>query len=195
MTAHQLDSLLAKIDAINAEDPNRDIVDGTSVARELRYAQRLTEWVLRLAPAASEALRLAARGQHIARWRIPRAEFPMTRAGYLKWRERLKHLHADLVEQLMREAGYDAAAVDAVRSLILKRRPAEDPEMQALEDALCLLFLEAQLADLRQKTPDDTMREVIRKTWQKMSPRGRDVALQIPLPDREREFLRETLAS
>jgi hypothetical protein len=36
------------------------------------YAQRLTDWVLRLSPDATEELRLAARCQHICRWEIPR---------------------------------------------------------------------------------------------------------------------------
>ena len=63
------------------------------------YARRLTEWVLKLAPEASQSLRLAARCQHLCRWMIPRETQPMTRAGYLRWRNESKHFHARRVRR------------------------------------------------------------------------------------------------
>ena len=56
-------------------------------------------------PKASEPLRLAARCQHLCRWMIPRDSYPMTRAGYLKWREDLKHFHAEKAGAILRELG------------------------------------------------------------------------------------------
>ena len=49
----------------------------------------MTGWLERIEPKASEALQLAVRAQHIARWRIARDEYPMGRAGYLAWRKAL----------------------------------------------------------------------------------------------------------
>ena len=118
---------------------------GVSQPRELLYAQRLTGWVLRLCPDASEELRLAARCQHICRWEIPRNSYPMTRAGYLKWRADLKKFHAQKAGEILREAGYDETAIRRVQELNLKKNFPDDPETRVLEDALCLVFLQFQL--------------------------------------------------
>ena len=190
----RLEALLARIDQLNREDPNTDIVGSVAHPRELRYAQRLTEWVLRLAPDAPEALRIAARGQHIRRWTIPRSRYPMTRQGYLRWRETLKAFHADTVAGLMRETGFPDAEIERVRTIMGKRALPHDAETQTLEDALCLVFLETQFAALRQKTPDHTMREILRKTWAKMSAQGRAEALRLPMDEDDRVFLKQALA-
>ena len=191
----RLAETLARIDALNREDPSADVGDDRSGARELIYSRRLSDWVTRLAPEASEALRIAARGQHVQRWKIQRDRYPMTRAGYLKWRETLKQFHAETVGAVMREAGYDAAAVAHVRNIILKKNLKTDPEAQTIEDALCLVFLETQFADLRMKTPEDKMIDVVRKTWAKMSPRAQRLALELPLPADDRDFLKRALST
>ena len=193
MAPERLQRLLDRIDALNAEDPNTELADGAAQPRELVYARRLSAWVLRLRPDASEALRIAARGQHLRRWTIPRDRYERTRRGYLRWRETLKAFHADEVSRLMHEAGYLEAEIQRVRALILKKQIAADPEAQALEDALCLVFLETQFADLRQKTPEEKMIEVLRKTWKKMSAQGRAEALTLPLGNAEKALLATAL--
>src|SRR5215468_9807930 len=85
---------IRRFDDANSNDPNRVATRSGTQGRELVYAEWLTEWVLRLEPNASEPLRLAARCQHLCRWQIPRDSYPMTRAGYLRWREELKKFHA-----------------------------------------------------------------------------------------------------
>jgi hypothetical protein len=170
------------------------MVNGAPQPAELVYSQRLWDWVIRLDPQASEPLRIAARGQHVQRWTIPRSHYPMTRAGYLKWREVLKGFHADTVAGAMRQAGYPDELIGRVKRLISKRDLATDPETQTLEDALCLLFLETQFADLRSKTPQDKMAEVVRKTWAKMSKQARKLALELPLAAGDRAFLERILA-
>jgi len=193
MTSPPLDRVLARIDQLNSDDPTRDVVDGVPQPRELVYAKRLTEWVLRLDPNASEALRIAARGQHVRRWTIPRSQYPMNRQGYLRWRETLKTFHANTVGDIMGQAGYDATMIQRVTRLITKKDLATDRETQTLEDALCLLFLEAQFADLKRKTADEKMRDVLRKTWQKMSAQGRAEAKRLALGPEDRAYLSQTL--
>lgn len=147
----------------------------------------------RLIPSPSENLRLAARGQHIERWTRPREAAPPDRAGYLKWRESLKEFHAQRVAGIMREEGYLEDDVRRVEALITKRAwRAEDPEGRALEDGLCLVFLETQLEELRAKTPDGKMRSILGKTWRKMSEAGRAEALRLPLAPWVRELLQHT---
>ena len=194
MASQRFQQVIARIDQLNRDDPTQEIEDGVSHPRELLYSQRLTGWVLRLNPGASEALRIAAHGQHVCRWTIPRSRYEMNRKGYLRWREALKAFHADTVAELMGGAGYPAELIQRVRVIMGKRELPHDSETQTLEDALCLVFLETQFADLKRKTSEEKMREIVRKTWQKMSAQGRAEALKLPLGEEDRAFLRQAIA-
>ena len=184
---------IEQFDAENARDPNMENAGGASQPREWLYARRLTDWVLRLAPEASEALRLAARCQHICRWMIPRSSQPMTRAGYLRWRNKLKQFHARKSGGILREAGYSDEMITRVQDLNLKKNFPGDPESRILEDALCLVFLEFQFADLAGKTAEDKIINAVRKTWQKMTPAARQRALLLPLGEQEKSLILRAL--
>ena len=188
-----LDKVLATIDAVNAGDPHHETAGGMSRPRERVYSERLTAWVLKLKPAASEALRIAARGQHIARWTVPRESYPMTRGGYLRWREDLKRFHAKTVTEIMAKAGYGAEEQERVRNIILKKNISGDPDTQTLEDALCLVFLETQFEELKRKTPDEKMIDIIRKTWRKMSPQGQGAVIGLSIPAAHRTLIEAAL--
>lgn len=180
-------------DALNAQDPNQECVYGSLVPHELWYAQRLTEWVLRLEPDAGEALQLAARCQHLCRWEIPRETYPAARAGYLKWRQDLKLFHADKAERVLENCGYDRETIQSVRKLNLKQDLSVDPDMQVLEDALCMVFLENQLAPLAARTDEEKMLRAIQKSWAKMSARARELALSLPLAETGRRLIQKAL--
>ena len=139
--AVRFSAALRRFDAENARDPNLDSDAGGPQPRELLYARRLTDWVLRLQPDASEALRLSARCQHLRRWEIPRASYPLDRVGYLKWRAELKNFHAQKAGEILRELGYPAEIIAQVQALNLKQNFPNDPDSHVLEDALCLVFL------------------------------------------------------
>jgi hypothetical protein len=184
---------LRRFDEENSRDPNRDTVAGIPHPRELLYAQRLTDWVFRLAPDASEALRLAARCQHICRWESPRDSHPMTRAGYLKWRADLKTFHAEKSGAILREAGYGEATIRQVQDLNLKKHFPADPEARVLEDALCLVFLEFQFAALTAKTDDEKMINALKKSWEKMTEAARAEALKLHFGEREKTLIARAL--
>lgn len=170
-----------RIDAANDDDPRRamDERTGEEVARERLYARRMTEALARLDRDASVALRLAVRAQHIRRWTIPRDEYPMDRAGYLRWREALKRFHAETTAAILRDVGYDEETIARVSSLLRKERLRTDPETQTLEDAACLVFLEYEFADFAPRHDDAKIVEIVRKTWGKMSERGHAAAREI----------------
>ena len=173
---------LARFDTANAEDPNRESADGRERPKELLYAERMTAMLERFAPDASEVLRLAARCQHIQRWKIPRAEYPMDRIGYLQWRKRLNKFHAQLAGDILRDVGYDEATIARVGLLLKKETLKSDPEVQALEDVVDLVFLESYLAGfVAARGHYDTAKflDILRKTAKKMSARGRAAALTL----------------
>jgi hypothetical protein len=180
-----------RFDAENSRDPNSE----NGQPRELLYAQRLTDWVLKLFPDASEPLRLAARCQHICRWESPRENYPMTRPGYLKWRADLKKFHAEKSGAILREVGYDDTTVHRVQDLNLKKNFPADPEVRVLEDALCLVFLEFQFAALAAKSDDEKMVNALRKSWEKMTEAARAEALKLSYGDHEKQLIQRALAA
>lgn len=177
---------IAHIDAANAEDPNRETADGHEYPKELLYAQRMSAMLERYQPDASEALQLAVRCQHIQRWKIPRSDYPMTRAGYHQWRTRLRDFHAEVAGALLKEVGYDTDTIARVCSLLRKERLQQDTEVQTLEDVVVLVFLESYLEDFVRTHPEydeAKLIDILRKSLRKMSERGREAALtMIKLP-------------
>jgi hypothetical protein len=194
LDAERFKRALARFDEENSQDPNRENMNGVQQPRELIYAQWLTDWVLRLRPEASEALRLAARCQHLRRWEIPRNSYPMTRVGYLQWREGLKKFHAQKAGAVLRELGYPDQVIARVQNLNLKKDFPKDPETRVLEDALCLVFLEHQFADLAAKTPEDKIINAVQKTWKKMTEQARAKALDLPFGEKEKKLIEKALA-
>ena len=184
---------MRRFDEENSQDPNRQSADGVEHPRELIYAQWLTDWVLKLCSGASEELRLAARCQHLCRWMIPRDSYPMTRPGYLKWREDLKKFHAKRAGEILSEVGYPPETVQRVQDLNLKKNFPNDPEGRVLEDALCLIFLERQLGELAAKTADDKMITALQKSWKKMTAAAHTEALKLQYTPREKELIERAL--
>ncbi len=90
------------IDAVNKQDPNLE--DGQPA--ELLYGQRMSAELDRVFPDASEILQIAARGQHVERWKLARSEYPDGRAGYLAWRKAQGVHHAKVIAEMMSQAGY-----------------------------------------------------------------------------------------
>jgi hypothetical protein len=181
--AHRFRAAVERFDAANAGDPNRE-PDATGVLqpRELLYAWRMSEMLDRFAPAASEAVRLAVRCQHIRRWEIPRASYPRTPEGYKAWRTGLMDFHADAAAAILREAGYEDETIARVRSLLRKERLKRDAETQLLEDVIAFVFLEHYLEGFVVGHPEydeAKFADILRKTWLKMSLRGREAALTV----------------
>ena len=170
---------LVAFDTLNAKDPNSIEIDGESQPKELHDALAMSRWVDSLYPDASEAVCLAARCQHLCRWESPRSSYPEGRAGYLKWRSDLKQFHANKAEEVLRSVGYDDEMIEAVRIINLKKGLKANPDVQAIEDALCLVFLENQFEGYLAQWDEDKLISILRKTWAKMSSVGHAAALKL----------------
>lgn len=183
-------SARAAIDAAHAADPER-IKDRPA---EAVYADRIETWVRELVDEPSTALRLSSRGQHLERWAIPRNEFPEGRGGYLRWRSAVHRRQGQRARELLTGIGCEPALVERVAQLVSKTTTKDDPEAQALEDAACLVFLEWELPEFQRAYDRGKVIEILRKTWKKMSPRGRDLAQGLTLPPETQEVVRLALA-
>lgn len=183
MVAHidRYHRVIELIDAANAADPNRelDALSGALLPKEQLYARRMSEMLEHFAPNAPETAHIAARAQHIQRWEIPRGEYPRTPQGYKQWRTRLYKHHAETVAGLMQQAGYDEAAINCVKTSVGKLGLKVNQETQLLEDVACLVFMAHYLSDFHAQHPEydqGKWLDILRKTWKKMSPAGRDFA-------------------
>lgn len=182
------------IDQAHQADPSR-ATDGR--AAELVYAERMENWVTRLVAEAPDLLRLAARCQHLERWSVPRASFPMDRPGYLAWRRSLYTKQAERARELLVQAGISAEEAAEVATWVSKTGLKKNPGTQALEDAACLVFLENEIAGFAAQHADyprEKFIDILRKTWRKMSPRAQELALALELPPAIASLVREALA-
>lgn len=183
---------LAAIDAANADDPDRAVLEGDEVPLQQALGRIASEWVDRLDPAATPAQRLAARAHHLRRWELPRASFPDGRSGYLRWRTKAKARHADEVASLLRAEGWDDDTVEEVSRLVRKEGLGRVPAVQVHEDAVCLAFLTVQLDEAAELMGDKTV-GVLRRTAVKMSPAALDHAAALPLSPTGRSLLEAAL--
>lgn len=176
----------AAFEVHHAADPRTTERDGITTTVSLDYHARVESWLVRIAADAPMPVRLAALAQHVRRWEVPRASAPAGLAGYKRWRSELARRQADIAAATLAEVGWDDATIARVTEILLKKRLRSDPDVQLLEDAVCLRFLEDELATFAEGRDDDAVVGIIRKTWDKMSARGRDAALALApaLPER-----------
>nr|POF23938.1 hypothetical protein CFP56_54874 [Quercus suber] len=174
-----------KIYEAHAEDPNQHTTsDGQQIPYETHYSRKMEMYLEKRAPAASEVLHLAICGQHFRRWEVPRNSYPMTKLGYHAWRAGLKKRQAALVGPILAEAGYAPGEVERCMALIEKEGLKQgEEEVQVLEDVACLVFLDDQFEEFREKHDEAKIVRILQKTWGKMSQRGQELALEIPMTE------------
>lgn len=171
----RFDEAAARFEAVHRCDPERRDDEPSAV----RYHRHLAAWVDRVSPAGPEAMRLAARCQHLRRWAIPRRDYPATRAGYRAWRAALARKTAEEAAAILADVGYDGATIARVGAFVRKEGLRGDEEVQRFEDAICLAFLENDLAPFADKHDDAKIADILAKTWRKMSPAGQALAIEI----------------
>jgi len=192
----KLNKAFELFDAYNKQDPRSFTWEGVTEPQEYFFAIKLYEWVLKLDPDAGEELLLASRSQHIGRWEIPREDYPEGREPYLNWRKDLSLHHASIAGRLMKDTGYDDETSDRVKQIILKKRIKVDADVQTMENALCLVFLQLQYEEFRKKYKDDPEKiiNILRKSLLKMDGHGHQFALKLPYSENGLELINEALS-
>lgn len=180
------------IDQANMDDPRTVAVGGVQRPFEIVYAQRMTARLAAMVPAASELLRLAARAQHLRRFDIPREQYPVGRTGYNDWRRACRDHHATLAGKILADNGYSPDEIARVGQLIRKEQLKKDPESQALENVVGVVFVEYYFDDFLAKHAgydDAKIVGILGKTLRKMSPAGHAAALGLDLNDKSRSLI------
>ena len=155
MNQNLFNKAIETFDQVNSLDPNFVEIEGEKKPHEFVYAIWLSEWITKLNPNAGEELRLAARCQHLKRWEIPRSTYPEGLKGYNKWKKDLAVFHSEEAGKILKEVGYDDPVIERVKSINLKKNLKTDPEVQTMEDALCLVTLQHQIEGFSLKHDDE----------------------------------------
>ena len=156
--SERFDRAIAAIDAGNADDPNVVTIRGRTGPKEILHAELVTEWVQRLAPGRERAA--AARRARSPLPALDRAArdrrrpgAPATCAGASRSRSSTPASSASC----SRPRATTPDTIARVQAIVRKEGLADDAEVQVLEDALCLVFLETQLADVVARLDPDTL--------------------------------------
>ena len=180
----KLKAVLKAIDDANAADPKAEADGDTMRPAALLYGERMSAELARLFPDACEILQIAARGQHIERWKLARDDYPEGRTGYLNWRRAQAANHAARVGGIMRSGGYSTEDCARASQLLQKQGIKRDAEVQALEDVICFVFLRWYFPGFAAKHTAEKVRNIVTKTARKMSDAGRTRALaEFELPE------------
>lgn len=117
----------------------------------------------------------------------------MTKPGYFAWRTFLKKRQAEQASQLCRECGYGEDEAERVAALIRKEDLKQDEETQVLEDVACLVFLDDQFEEFERGLDEEKIISILRKTWVKMSEKGRELALSVDMSERAKGLVGKAL--
>jgi hypothetical protein len=105
----------------------------------------------------------------------------MNHKGYLNWRQEFKKFHAQKASSILHDVGYNQETIDAVCFLLEKKQLKRNEDTQTLEDVICLVFLEYYFEPFAHKHPTEKTIAILEKTWRKMSAKGKEAALKLPL--------------
>ena len=189
----KLSAAFEHFDAYNQKDPNTLVWDGTPWPQEYFLAIKLYDWVKKLNPDADEELLLASRSQHIGRWEIPRNTYPEGREAYLKWRKDLAQYHAEKAGAIMEQVGYGPEQIARVKQILLKQKLKVDHDVQTIENALCLVFLQFQYEDFYPKYEPDKVINILKKSLLKMDAHGHQFALGLTYSETGLYYIKEAL--
>ena len=91
------------------------------------------------------------------------------------------------------DAGYDDETIGRVRTLLRKRGLKTDPDVQLMEDVICLVFLEHYFHDFAQKHDEEKLISIVQKTWKKMTEKAHEAALQLDYAQEDLAVIQKAL--
>ncbi len=163
-------------EAHHAADPRTLVRADTTTTVSLDYHARVSAWVRRIDPTAPLPARLGALAQHVRRFEFPRDAYPPGVQGYKRWRVLAGVRQAELARLELERIGYDEPTIAHTCDVMLKKRLANDVAAALLEDAVCVRFVQDELATFAQQRQPEAVRVIIAKTWAKMSSAGHRAA-------------------
>lgn len=70
----------------------------------------------------------------------------------------------------------------------------KDEEIQALEDLVCLVFLEYYFEEFLENHENEKIIDILKKTWIKMSDEGHKAALKLDFSEKSLSFIKQAIS-
>lgn len=190
ITQEQYRKASAKIEAIHNEDINTEIFEGQEQKSELLYSGRMLSVLDLVAPDSCYELKLAAQCQHMSRWSIPRATFPMDKKGYYQWRAAVMEHQLGVTVNALQAAGIDDESISVVVDALKNKADKSNVNASIIEDTACLVFIKWYLKPFASQFEADKAADILRKTARKMSNRGLGLISRMELSPSVLEILK-----
>ncbi|MGC3835903.1 DUF4202 domain-containing protein [Moritella viscosa] len=113
--------------------------------------------------------------------------------GYNQWRQSLGRLHAEEAMAIAEKVGCAQDEVQSIGRMLRKEKLKRDPQVQALEDVICLVFLKYYFTAFSEKHTSEKLIVIVQKTWAKMSEKGHEAALKLPFTLDQQALLAKAL--
>ena len=89
----------------------------------------------------------------------------------------------------MQQAGYHEEEIKKLQQILLKENLKNNADVQVMENALCLVFLQFQYEDFIQKHEEEKVIRILQKTWKKMTEPGRQFAQTLEYSEKGKELI------
>ena len=190
ITETQYINAVNRINAIHNEDISSETTEGKEVKAELLYSERMLSVLKLVAPDSSHELKLAALCQHMSRWSIPRATFPMDKKGYYQWRAAIMDHQLEVTTRALAESGIDEQSIAVVKDALKNKADKSNENASIIEDTACLVFIKWYLEPFASQFDTTKAADILRKTAKKMSERGLGLISQLNLTSSVSEILK-----
>ncbi|HRZ98878.1 MAG TPA: DUF4202 domain-containing protein, partial [Paludibacter sp.] len=183
MLDQQYKTAIELIDKVHNQDPTSEIIDGVEVMAELLYSNRMLAVLEKVAPDASLELKLAAKCQHISRWSIPRATFPIGKKGYYEWRAAIMEHQLNVSKSVLKQSGINDQSIEIVVDALKNKADKTNINASIIEDTACLTFIKWYLVPFAGQFDAEKAKIILQKTAGKMSERGLALIPELELSD------------
>jgi hypothetical protein len=177
------------IDSVHYQDPSTETIDGVEIKAELLYSNRMLAVLEKVAPDASFELKLAAKCQHISRWSIPRATFPVGKKGYYDWRAAIMAHQLNVSTSVLKQAEINDQSIEIIVDVLKNKADKTNQNASIIEDTACLTFIKWYLVPFTGQFDAAKAKIILQKTAGKMSERGLGLLPEMELSEEVHQVL------
>jgi hypothetical protein len=177
------------IDTIHNQDLISETIDGVEIKAELLYSNRMLAVLEKVAPDASFELKLAAKCQHISRWSIPRATFPVGKKGYYDWRAAIMAHQLNVSTSVLKQAEINDQSIEIIVDVLKNKADKTNQNASIIEDTACLTFIKWYLVPFTGQFDAAKAKIILQKTAGKMSERGLGLLPEMELSEEVHQVL------
>lgn len=167
---------------VHSNDPTTVRYNDVNIASELLYSERMLQILGDFWGKTDYCLQLAAFCQHFERWKVARALFAMNKQGYYQWRKAVFEHQIKRTNEVLLNNGISELDIAEITEILSKKGNKLHVKAQIIEDVACLVFVIWYLQDFAAKHSIEKVKDIVGKTMQKMSDKGKQALGNYNLP-------------